>query len=69
MDSTLYIGARVHFVMADGTHRPAIVVNITDSTNVDLQVFDAAENGVFFQACCYHYETPIPYTWHFIEQA
>ena len=63
---TLFVGKIVHFVMPDGTHRPAIVVNVYDGNNADLQVFDA-ENGILWQPSAYRFDTPTPYTWHWIE--
>lgn len=38
------IGRIVHFVMPDGTHRPAIVVAVNDKESVNLQVFFDGEN-------------------------
>lgn len=67
---TIYLGLIVHFVLSDGTHRPAMICNIYEDNNiVDLWVHDDPANmGMFWQPCVIRYDEPTPYTWHFIEQ-
>lgn len=75
-------GRIVHFVMPDGAHRPAIVVNVWQVSGqcegyVNLQVFtDGANDGQAFASgllwqtsVCHDTDTKKPGTWHWIEPA
>lgn len=69
----LTIGRIVHYVMPNGVHRPAIVVQVWDPANgrANLQVFtDGANDGVEYSRGLYwatsaqHSMTEEPGTWH-----
>lgn len=78
-------GRMVHYVLANGEHRPAVVVRVWHATGacagyVNLQVFtdgsndndaDAAINGASVVWCTSvcYAAIPEPHTWHWIEKA
>ena len=72
----LGVGRIVHYVLANGEHRPAIIVNIFGDT-CNLQVFtDSDEEGKFndelpsvmWATSIKNSEEPIPITWHWPER-
>lgn len=71
-------GRIVHFVMMNGTHRPAIIVQVwnKDTGVSNLQVFtdgrndgDNQEIGTVWHTSIKYSEEKEPYTWHWIEKA
>jgi hypothetical protein len=71
-------GRNVHFVLNNGIHRAAIVVNVWDKEAgvVSLMVFLDGPNDVAVSAqnplwvgTVSHSEEPKPRTWHWIERA
>jgi hypothetical protein len=76
-------GRIVHFVLPNGQHRPAIVVNAWHhvfeyhaSGRVNLQVFTDFKNdgeeyasGQYWATSVPYSEDPQPGTWHWIEKA
>lgn len=79
-DQVPSIGRVVHFVMPNGQHRPAIVVQVWNEDVVNLQVFTDGSNDagvvvypntggyVQWQTSVHHAENePGPHTWHWPE--
>ncbi len=69
-------GRMVHYVLPNGTHRPAVIVQVWDhGTGMsNLQVFtdgtnDREVNGLRWYGSIYYSAEPRPNTWHFIEKA
>lgn len=76
-------GRMVHFVMPNGDHRPAVIVNAWKGVSVyqqqgkvNLQVFtDFSNDGKEYESGRYwatsipYSEEPKPNTWHWIEKA
>ncbi len=67
-------GRIVHYVMPNGKHRPAVVVEVWDGKGaVNLQVFtDSMNDGapnVQWQTSVPFSESPEAGTWHWIERA
>lgn len=74
------IGRVVHYVMPDGAHRPALIVNDWHDISApcegyaNLQVFtdgpndgDEYKSGLYWATSICHSEDPRPGTWHFPE--
>lgn len=78
-------GRMVHYVLANGEHRPAIVVRVWRNLAapcdgyVNLQVFTDGSNdhsaesdadpGIMWRTSVCYDEDKPPHTWHWIEQA
>lgn len=72
-------GRIAHYVMKNGEHRPAIIVNAWELSGVcdgyaNLTVFsdwnnDDESNGIFWVTSKCHSDNKEPDTWHWIEQA
>ena len=68
-------GRIVHFVMADGQHRPGIVVRVWSATCINLILFvDGSNDGYdpnlpldWKTSIVYSSESKEPGTWHWIE--
>ncbi len=74
-------GRMVHFVMADGEHRPAVVVRVWRSQvperpgYCNLQIFTDGSNdgpgnetGIRWETSVFYSEAKEPRTWHWIER-
>lgn len=69
------IGRLVHYVMPNGKHRPAMIVEAWDnSSHLNLQVFtDGSNDGpdtpsMLWQTSVEYAESPAPNTWHWPER-
>lgn len=76
--SGLTEGRMVHYVMPNGKHRPAVVVQVWnhDQGTSNLQVFTDGDNdggwgegGLYWATSITYSEEPNPGTWHWIERA
>lgn len=74
--SGLTEGRIVHYVLPNGKHRPAIVVQVwsTETGMSNLQVFNDGNNDehtgtAHWVGSVYYSEEPKPNTWHYIERA
>ena len=62
------IGRVVHYVLATGAHRPALILDVTDDGGVSLSVFAfSAEGGPGEYRNVAHDEDAAPLSWHWPE--